>query len=211
MDIHDRLVKNNVRSLSSEVLTMARPREFDTDEALAAITDVFWNKGYDGASMQDLVAATGLKKGSLYAAFGDKRRMYHAALARYDQQQISAAVALMREPGSGPTRLKRLFRTVLNGARVDGDARGCFLCNAATDQATTDAAAAEALRKSTGRLETAIVEALADTPYGRRQTARRGKARELLGLYFGLRVMAKMGLPSAALEEAVGAAMAELA
>ena len=190
---------------------MARPREFDTEEALAAITDMFWKKGYHGASMQDLMAATGLKKGSLYAAFGDKRRMYHAALARYDQQQISHAVALMSEPGPGPKRLERLFKTALDGARADGDARGCFLCNAAADQAPTDAATAEALRKSAGRLEAAIAEALADTAYGAGEARRRGKARELLALYFGFRTLARMGLPAASLEEAVGSALAGLA
>ena len=52
---------------------MGRPREFDEDEALATIMDVFWKKGFEGATMSDLVTATGLIKGSLYAAFGDKR------------------------------------------------------------------------------------------------------------------------------------------
>ncbi len=64
-----------------EPTTMGRPREFDVDEALTKIMAVFWAKGFEGSSLSDLVAATGLKKGSLYAAFGDKRAMYLKALA----------------------------------------------------------------------------------------------------------------------------------
>ena len=60
---------------------MGRPREFNEEEALAKIMDVFWARGFEGATVSDLMAATGLKKGSLYAAFGDKRAMYLKALA----------------------------------------------------------------------------------------------------------------------------------
>ncbi len=186
---------------------MARPRAFDTDEALAAITEIFCEKGYEGASLSDLVAATGLKKGSLYAAFGDKRRMYHAALALYDRRQIGAAIARMREPGSGADRIARLLATALDGTRAEGAGRGCFLCSAASDQGATDAATAEALAKSTARLEAAIFDALADTGVGRDATARRRKARELLALYFGLRVLSRMALPAATREDAAAAGL----
>ena len=185
---------------------MARPREFDTDEALAAITDVFCRKGYEGASLSDLVTATGLKKGSLYAAFGDKRRMYHAALARYDRQQIGAAVARLREPGSAAERIGRL----LAAGRGGGTGRSCLLCSAASDQAATDEATAETLARSTARLEAAIFDALADAPVARDATTRRHKARQLLALYFGLRVLSRMALPTDVSEEAAAASLAEL-
>lgn len=185
---------------------MARPREFDTDEALAAITDVFCEKGYEGASLSDLVAATGLGKGSLYAAFGDKRGMYRAALARYDRQQIGAAVARLRAPGSARERIGRLLAAAVE--RATG--RGCLLCSAANDQAAADTATAEALGRSTARLEAAIFDALADAPVARDETARRCKARELLALYFGLRVLSRMALPAGVSEDAAAAGLAGL-
>ena len=55
---------------------MARPREFDEDRVIEVLTRVFWEKGYEATSMQDLVKATGLLKGSLYGAFGDKKALY---------------------------------------------------------------------------------------------------------------------------------------
>ena len=67
---------------------MARPREFDIDEALERAMDVFWTKGYDGASLQDLLEAMNIARGSLYKAFQDKHSVYLAALDRYDRTEI---------------------------------------------------------------------------------------------------------------------------
>jgi TetR/AcrR family transcriptional repressor of nem operon len=62
---------------------MARPREFDTDQALDAAIETFWTHGYEGTSVNDLLESMGLQKGSLYKAFGDKRSLYLTALRRY--------------------------------------------------------------------------------------------------------------------------------
>ena len=69
---------------------MARAREFDEDKALAAVEAVFWRQGY-AASYADLMTATGLGKGSMYAAFGDKRRLFRQALARYVDRHDESA------------------------------------------------------------------------------------------------------------------------
>jgi len=62
---------------------VGRPREFDVDEALNAAMAAFWAKGYEATSMSDLMSATGLHKGSLYQAFGDKHSLFVLALKRY--------------------------------------------------------------------------------------------------------------------------------
>jgi TetR/AcrR family transcriptional repressor of nem operon len=62
---------------------MARTREFDTEAAVERAMRVFWCKGYEATSISDLVEATGVQRGSLYAAFGSKQGLYHAALDRY--------------------------------------------------------------------------------------------------------------------------------
>jgi len=81
--------------MREQTTTMGRPREFDPDTALAAIMEVFWAKGFEGASMRDLVVATGLKKGSLYAAFGDKRAMFIAANVEIFGTLIGIIVVLL--------------------------------------------------------------------------------------------------------------------
>ena len=62
---------------------MARPREFDMDEALDAAISTFWTQGYEATSMTDLMEATGLHKGSLYKAFDDKHDLFMKSLSRY--------------------------------------------------------------------------------------------------------------------------------
>ena len=64
---------------------MARPREFDIDQALDRAMGVFWEKGYEAASLQDLLKAMKIARVSLYKAFDDKRAIYLATLDRYDQ------------------------------------------------------------------------------------------------------------------------------
>ena len=67
---------------SSICAIMARPKEFHVDEALQSALEVSWRKGYAATSMQDLVAAMGIQKASLYATFGDKHQLYLTALRR---------------------------------------------------------------------------------------------------------------------------------
>jgi AcrR family transcriptional regulator len=62
---------------------LGRPRSFDKEVALARAMDVFWNKGYQGASMSELMAAMGIGAPSLYAAFGSKEELFRAAVAHY--------------------------------------------------------------------------------------------------------------------------------
>ena len=93
---------------------MARPREFDFDEAVEGAMQIFWRQGYHATNLPDLLKAMGLTRGSFYKAFGDKRRAYLEALSRYNQVNISAAVAFLGDTSerSGPERIHDLFASV---------------------------------------------------------------------------------------------------
>ena len=67
---------------------MGRPREFEAAEALRQAMHVFWSKGYEGASLADILHATGLSKSSLYATFGDKRTLFLAAFDAYRSERL---------------------------------------------------------------------------------------------------------------------------
>jgi len=121
---------------------MGRPREFDVDDATARATEVFWSRGYEGASIPDLVAATGVQRGSLYAAYGSKHALYLAALDRY-QVQASApmARALHRVLQEGvPVRnaVRELLLGLVDQAVSDPERRGCLMVNAITERAACD-------------------------------------------------------------------------
>ena len=65
---------------------MARPREFDVDEVLDRATELFWTRGYEATSVQELVDTLGVNRASLYATFGDKAQLFAAVLDRYGER-----------------------------------------------------------------------------------------------------------------------------
>src|SRR5258706_13378598 len=85
-----------------------RPRSFDRDEALERAMQVFWKQGYEATSIQDLTRAMGINPPSLYAAFGDKERLFMEAVGRYERECGPAVACLLDEAPTAPARGGRL-------------------------------------------------------------------------------------------------------
>jgi AcrR family transcriptional regulator len=118
-----------------------RPPAYDAEVALKRATDAFWKTGYAGTSLDQITAATGMNKPSLYAAFGDKHALYLETLARY----WAFAVAAMRKPLAEDLALDEALLRVYDGALSiyfsgDGRARGCFMIGTAVTEAVEDRA-----------------------------------------------------------------------
>lgn len=190
-----------------ETRAAGRPREFDVDAALTTIMNVFWRNGFEATSLSDIVEATGLKKGSLYAAFGDKRAMYAQSLARYQALVEETVARLLAEARDPADRLRDFFDGPIAEA-VAGDPNGCFLCKAATDQAPVDAEAAVLVRRGFERLGAALETLLALRDPAADPASRSASARLLLAAYLGLRAMASAGVARETLEAARDAALA---
>lgn len=79
-------------------MTRGRPRSFDCDKALDKAMEVFWRKGYEGASISDLTAAMGINPPSLYAAFGNKEDLFRKALDRYVERRAVIWIEAMEAP-----------------------------------------------------------------------------------------------------------------
>ena len=114
---------------------MARHKEFDRDEALHKAMEVFWSRGYEAASIQELVNYMGINRQSLYDTFGDKHALYLQALDRYREVEGRKLFDLLERPGSVRKRLRQLFEGVVEGALCDGQRRGCFMGNAMSELA----------------------------------------------------------------------------
>lgn len=111
-----------------------RPRTFDQDAVLDRIKDVFWQKGYVGTSMSDLVEATGLTKPSLYAAYGNKASMYRASLDRYIAQQSRAAYShLAREDIDAPEAVRLFLKASLASVAREAHPKGCLVLSSSAD------------------------------------------------------------------------------
>ena len=184
---------------------MSRTRSFDEAAALDAICDVFWRNGYDGASYADLMKASGLGKGSLYAAWGDKAALYRAALARYVEAELGALAGLLGDAATpAGARLRMLLDYPIDAVASRDDRRGCFLCNASIDRAPADPKVAEAV-ESAFAAAVASIDAVAQEAEG---ANRRGRGAHLFSVFLGLRVMARSGAPVALMREARDAGLA---
>jgi AcrR family transcriptional regulator len=102
-----------------------RPREFDLDEALAAALRVFWQRGYEGASMAELTAAMGITKPSLYAAFGNKEALFKKALDLYEREKMAYMEPALEEPTSR-RMAERLLTGALHMQTSTCDPKGCL-------------------------------------------------------------------------------------
>ncbi len=115
---------------------MARPRQFDEDEALMQALLVFWQRGYEGCSIRDLLDATGLPRQSLYNTFGDKRSLFLRALDRYRQRVVQDLAPLKKE-GATLGDLRTYMLGAL-GAQAELGGGACLLVVTAFGPAAAD-------------------------------------------------------------------------
>ncbi|GHB42465.1 TetR family transcriptional regulator [Pseudovibrio japonicus] len=107
-----------------------RPRKFDKNEALAAAVNVFWAKGYDGASMKDLTEAMGINGPSLYSTFGDKRELYLQAIDSYAANGGCAPLVAFETEPNIELAVRAFMDAVIEYAtHHDSGAKGCFLAS----------------------------------------------------------------------------------
>ena len=104
-----------------------RPRSFDEAEALEKATQVFWSKGYDGVTIDDLVDGMGVGRPSLYAVFGDKRAIFLRVLEAYAKRKGASAAKALLSPQTIRESLAGFLRFAVESATEKGSARGCLV------------------------------------------------------------------------------------
>jgi TetR/AcrR family transcriptional regulator, transcriptional repressor for nem operon len=191
---------------------MARPRKYDADVALESAMQVFWHQGFDGSSLTDLTEATGMGRQSLYAAFGDKRDLYLAAIERY---RVLIQEPMLEALRSGDDLLGSLRQSLL--ALADGSCgpveSGCFLVNAATERAADDPAVRESVRAAFVALEDVLTQGLELAARGgrlRAGTDPRAAAALITATIQGLRVVAAVSADREQVSRIVDALLASL-
>ena len=178
------------------VKRMGRPRLFDEDEVLSKAMELFWSRGYHATSMSDLVAATGLLKGSLYQAFGDKHALFIAALDRYLTCGVVDTQKFLQSFDSPKAAIRELVvRMSQEAAGVSGK-RGCLAVGAALEMIPHDVETAERIRRFYESNQQAILGALkraqsmGEISEGKDLP---GLARALVAGILGMRVLGKTG------------------
>jgi TetR/AcrR family transcriptional repressor of nem operon len=182
---------------------MARPKDFNPEQALAAAMNVFWRLGYENTSLDVLMDEMGISKQSLYDTFGDKRSLYLKALAHYrDETQAS-----MRQMFASVPKIKDGFTRLLLGISTESKqqhARGCLLLSANMERSTGDTEIAEFLQDNQATVESIFADALRraqSTGELSRKQDPAALARFFVATIQGMRAMARVKSDSHALRQ----------
>lgn len=177
-------------------LQRGRPRSFDVDTAVERAMGVFWSRGYHATALPDLLQATKLSRGSLYAAFGDKHSLFLLALDRY----IADALTRMESelaPGRDPVDGLRAYLTgYVERTRGTNGRRGCLLVATAMELAGQDAEVGRRIAGFFKAMEVKVADALSRAKAAGRLAdgvEPSSAARILVCFVEGLRVVAKPG------------------
>jgi TetR/AcrR family transcriptional repressor of nem operon len=193
---------------------VSRPRQFDPQEVLDLSMREFWAKGYRDTSVGDLVAATGVRPGSLYGAFeGGKRQLFIEALKLYARLVVPQKLGALERPGASLAEVRAYFDGLVSDLMSPEGRMGCLMVNTTVELAAEDSEIASLTRAHMARLERSAERAL--------RTARdRGeisaaidpaaKATQLMATGMGLMVVGKTDPGREVLETIVNAAFADL-
>jgi TetR/AcrR family transcriptional repressor of nem operon len=169
---------------------MARPKDFDHDIVLEKAMNVFWEKGFAGASLAALTEATGLHKGSLYGAFKSKENLFKLALKKYGESSRSGSF----KKGTATKYLKDFYkRLVTEGACEKGD-KGCLIMNASLEFGTQEGGPSEIANDLLNQVEKNLRMALETSLEEREleiELSTKEMGQRLLGLAFTLRKLGK--------------------
>jgi len=178
---------------------LGRPREFALDVAARDAMNVFWDRGYEGASLPDLIEGTGLSRGSLYKAFGDKKGLLLAALDLYMDQGLQATADLLSRPGSAKEAIRASLMRLAALSSGKAGRRGCLIVAMATEVGMHDKDIAERTGRMFRRLQQLYAGAIAR---GQASGEIAPRDPQLLAQFLvcqiqGMRVVGKTGVPEA--------------
>jgi AcrR family transcriptional regulator len=193
---------------SSSALRRGRRREFNVDDALERAMLLFWGRGYEPTSISDLCAAMGITPPSLYAAFGDKKRLFLKALDRYAERHASFAGRALAEEPTAERAVRRLLNDAVETYFDPRHPKGCMIVLAATNCAAGSDDIRDALAARRRGLERAIRDRIAMDRTAVVSADAATLAATVVAIMFGLALMARDGASRAAMRRVVEQFMA---
>src|SRR5579871_5728354 len=183
---------------------MVGVRQFDEQEVIAIALDVFWRKGLHDATMQDLAAATGVQRGSLYNAYGDKEAIFVRAFDQYAREFLQSVEELLAE-GSVAERITKFLDSAVVNMTGGSPPRGCLTTRTALNAGIASEAVRERVQDLLARLEQAVGSAIHSAPDGWPVAAANRLARVVVTFTRGLAVMERAGYSRKQLKESAAA------
>ena len=169
-------------------------KQYDESHVLDQAMQAFWAQGYEATSISDLVAATGINRGSIYAAYTDKRTLFIEALRRYDKVHRDDFLDRIARTHAPLDAIIQTFEEAGRSAGPDGAPGGCLLVNSVLEVSPHDPEIRAFLDACLGKVEDFFCSMI-EAAQGEGSIGRSLKAREtaqaLLGLFLGLRVLTR--------------------
>jgi TetR/AcrR family transcriptional repressor of nem operon len=139
---------------------MARTKDFDENEVLTKAIQLFWHKGYNGTSMQDLVDGLGISRSSLYDTYTDKHTLFMKALESYQNSGVAKIQEIIDHSGSAKETIQKLLEFTTNDLLVDKQQKGCFMVNAEVEVAPHDAEVNKLVCKNEQQMDEAFYQVI---------------------------------------------------
>ena len=185
-------------------------KSFDESDVIDQVMEVFWEKGYDATSISDLTDATGLKRGSLYNAFGNgKQELFFRSLQKYDAEQRQAIIRQLEAIEDPIVAFDTLFDALVQQAMADTEKKGCLLVNTSLNITQYDEEVQRMIKKGMDEFA-AFFERLIKRGQSTGQipdtVQPQPTSRALLTFVVGIRVMSRGVLSKSALKQAAAQA-----
>jgi TetR/AcrR family transcriptional repressor of nem operon len=186
---------------------MARTKDFDENEVLAKAVQLFWHKGYNGTSMQDLVDGLGISRSSLYDTYTDKHTLFVKALESYQNTSAGKIQEIIDNGTTAKDTVKKLLELATNDLLCDKQQKGCFMVNAEVEVAPHDAEVNSLVCKNDQQMEEAFYQVIKkgqDSGELKNQQDARALSRFIFNTVKGMRVTAKSTTDRSVFEDIIG-------
>jgi len=189
---------------------MARTKDFDEDDVLEKAVELFWRKGYNATSMQDLVDGLGISRSSLYDTFGDKHTLYIKALEKYKASGSGQMCHIVSNAASAKEAIRKLLELAIGEASADEQRKGCFMVNAEVESAPHDEQVSQMICQNDQQVEDAFYAAIKkgqeNAEISNTKDAR-ALARFIMNTVKGIRVSAKSTTDKTFFEDIINVTM----
>jgi TetR/AcrR family transcriptional repressor of nem operon len=175
---------------------MARTKEFSEDEVLNKAVELFWYKGYNGTSAQDLVNHLGLSRSSLYDTFGDKHTLFIKALQRYRKENAEGVRQVFATHPNVKEAIKFILHEAVKESMQTTVTKGCFMVNTTGELALHDKEVSDIVNSNRQDIEQVFAEAIKrgqEQGQIKKESDPLSLARFIFNNYSGMRVSARSG------------------
>ena len=144
----------------TKLFFMARTKQFNEEEILDKAISLFWDKGFNGASAQDLVNYLGLSRSSIYDTFSDKHTLFIKALQQYRKQGGDGLKEALENSNDVKETIRAIFKQAVLETLQDSENKGCFMVNTTTELAIHDKEIAKIVNDNRNEIQGFFFEAI---------------------------------------------------